>query len=255
VYKKFMGLALSSLLGAFISASCNAGQLALVIDDIGYHQRDMEVLSFPDGVSYAILPHTPFAERFSQQASQLNKELLLHVPMQAESGNALGPSALTDNMTKEAVRQTLEQALNDYPNIVGVNNHMGSYLTQQIVPMSWTMELLKERDLFFLDSKTTPKSQAQNMANLFGVRNVARHVFIDNIPSEKQMRFRLMQAIRIAEKNGNAVAIAHPYPETIEFLKQELPKLAEKGITLVPVSSLVASDEIRFALLDEKTSD
>ena len=158
-----------------------ANQVAIIIDDIGYHKNDLEAVKLPGSISYSILPYTPFAKAFSEQARERNKELLLHIPMQALSGKALGPGALTEEMTKSQIQNTLKKALNEYPYVKGVNNHMGSFLTQQIQPMAWTMEVLKERDLYFLDSKTTTKSQAQNMANLFNVDNVGRHVFLDNI--------------------------------------------------------------------------
>ena len=101
--------------------------------------------------------------------------------------------------------------------LLGINNHMGSALTQKVVPMAWTMEVLRDRDLFFVDSRTTQNTQAQNMAKLFGIDNAARQVFLDNIPSEKHMMFRLMQLIKIAKQSGQGIAIAHPYPETIRI--------------------------------------
>jgi hypothetical protein len=109
------------------------------------------------------------------------------------------------------------------------------------------MEVLQERGLYFLDSKTTTKSQAQNMANLFNVDNVGRHVFLDNIPTEKQMKFRMRQLIRIANKRDYAIAIAHPYPETLAFLQTELPKLKAQGIKLVPLSQLVKNKYVKLA--------
>ena len=224
-----------------------ANQVAIIIDDIGYHKNDLEAVKLPGSISYSILPYTPFAKAFSEQARERNKELLLHIPMQAVSGKALGPGALTEEMTKSQIQNTLKKALNEHPYVKGVNNHMGSFLTQQIQPMAWTMEVLQERGLYFLDSKTTTKSQAQNMANLFNVDNVGRHVFLDNIPTEKQIKFRMRQLIRIANKRDYAIAIAHPYPETLAFLQTELPKLKAQGIKLVPLSQLVENKYVKLA--------
>ena len=113
--------------------------------------------------------------------------------------------------------------------------------------MAWTMEILRDRSLFFIDSKTTKDSQAQNMAKLFGVANASRQVFLDNIPNEKQMMFRLKQLIHIAKKSGKGIAIAHPYPETLKFLPSAIAKLKEEGIELVPVSHLITDKPIRIA--------
>jgi len=239
----------------FICLACtsvSAKQIAIVIDDIGYHQRDLEFLSLPGQLTYSILPHTPYSQIFATLASQSNKELLLHVPMQALNGKELGPGALTLNMNKEQLQQTLGTALASLPQVKGVNNHMGSALTQESQAMKWTMEVLKKRHLYFLDSRTTDLSQAQNAANFFGVENIGRHVFLDNITTPEQLQFRLDELKHKATKHKFAIAIAHPYPETINFLRQALPQLTEQGFELVPVSQLVEKKYIQLAQAESK---
>ncbi|KAA1152070.1 divergent polysaccharide deacetylase family protein [Pseudoalteromonas sp. FUC4] len=230
----------------------SAKQIAIVIDDIGYHQRDLDFLSLPGQLTYSILPHTPYSQIFATLASQSNKELLLHVPMQALNGKELGPGALTLNMDKEQLQQTLGTALASLPQVKGVNNHMGSALTQKSQAMKWTMEVLKKRHLYFLDSRTTDLSQAQNAANFLGVENIGRHVFLDNITTPEQLQFRLDELKHKATKHNFAIAIAHPYPETIEFLRHALPELTKQGFELVPVSQLVERKYIQLALAEGK---
>lgn len=234
------------------STDAKAKQIAIVIDDIGYHQRDLELLSLPGQLSYSILPHTPYSQIFATLASQSNKELLLHIPMQALNGKKLGPGALTLDMNKVQLQQTLGNALASLPQVKGVNNHMGSALTQQSEAMKWTMEVLKKRQLFFLDSRTTQLSQAQNAANFLGVANIGRHVFLDNITTTEQLQFRLEELKSKAIKYQFAIAIAHPYPETIDFLRQALPQLSEQGFELVPVSQLIERKYVQLALAESK---
>lgn len=234
------------------STDAKAKQIAIVIDDIGYHQRDLELLSLPGQLSYSILPHTPYSQIFATLASQSNKELLLHIPMQALNGKKLGPGALTLDMNKVQLQQTLGNALASLPQVKGVNNHMGSALTQQSEAMKWTMEVLKKRQLFFLDSRTTQLSQAQNAANFLGVANIGRHVFLDNITTTEQLQFRLEELKSKATKYQFAIAIAHPYPETIDFLRQALPQLSEQGFELVPVSHLIERKYVQLALAESK---
>ncbi|MFY8274073.1 divergent polysaccharide deacetylase family protein [Pseudoalteromonas sp. SSDWG2] len=231
-----------------LSLPAQANQkIAIVIDDIGYQKKDMSALDIPGELTFSILPFTPYAKRFAKQAQAKNKEIMLHAPMQALDGKTLGPGALTMDMPKEDFQSMLRTALDSLPNIKGVNNHMGSLLTQQNAPMNWTMEVLKEHELYFLDSKTTPKSKAQTVASLHGVDNIARHVFLDNITTQKQLRFRFDQLKRIAKRYDYAVAIAHPYPETFEFLSQALEELEHEGIELVPLSELVQARSLRLA--------
>lgn len=231
----------------FVSTAVKGKQIAIVIDDIGYHQRDLEFLTLPGQLTYSILPHTPYSQIFAMLASQSNKELLLHVPMQALNGKKLGPGALTLNMNKEQLQQTLGTALASLPQVKGVNNHMGSALTQKSQAMKWTMEVLKKRHLYFLDSRTTNLSQAQNAANFLGVANIGRQVFLDNITTPEQLQLRLEQLKQLATIHNSAIAIAHPYPETIEFLRHALPELTKQGFELVPVSQLVERKYIQLA--------
>jgi uncharacterized protein len=228
--------------------NAQAKQIAIVIDDIGYHQRDLEFLTLPGQLTYAILPHTPYSQIFATLASQANKELLLHIPMQALNGKKLGPGGLTLAMNKAQLQHTLGNALASLPQVKGVNNHMGSALTQQRQAMQWTMEVLKKRRLYFLDSRTTDLSQAQHAANFFGVENISRQVFLDNITTTEQLQLRFNELKKQATAHNYAIAIAHPYPETMAFLRQALPTLAEQGFELVPVSQLVKKKYIQLAM-------
>ena len=240
------------LVTCFVSFDVKAKQIAIVIDDIGYHQRDLEFLTLPGQLSYSILPHTPYSQAFASLASQSNKELLLHVPMQALNGKKLGPGALTLSMSKEQLQQTLGTALASLPEVKGVNNHMGSALTQQSQAMKWTMEVLKKRHLYFLDSRTTDLSQAQNAANFLGVANISRQVFLDNIITPEQLQLRFDELKQQATDHNFAIAIAHPYPETIDFLREALPQLIDQGFELVPVSQLVERKYIQLAQAEGK---
>ncbi|KDC49657.1 hypothetical protein TW82_08555 [Pseudoalteromonas fuliginea] len=240
------------LVTCFVSFDVKAKQIAIVIDDIGYHQRDLEFLTLPGQLSYSILPHTPYSQAFASLASQSNKELLLHVPMQALNGKKLGPGALTLSMSKEQLQQTLGTALASLPQVKGVNNHMGSALTQHSQAMKWTMEVLKKRHLYFLDSRTTDLSQAQNAANFLGVANISRQVFLDNIITPEQLQLRFDELKQQATDHNFAIAIAHPYPETIDFLREALPQLIDQGFELVPVSQLVERKYIQLAQAEGK---
>lgn len=231
-----------------------AKQIAFVVDDIGNNVRDLELLSLPGELTFAVLPHTPFSQQFAYLATQQSKELILHVPMQAIEDKALGPGGLTLDMDKASLQATLGHALATLPQIKGINNHMGSALTQYSEPMKWTMELLRKRDLYFLDSRTTVQSQAQIVADLYGVANVARQVFLDNITTPNALMTQLTQSKRIAKQQGYVIVIAHPYPETTAFLQTQLPKLLSEGFELVPVSQLVKQRYIQLAKRQTKSN-
>lgn len=232
----------------------HASKIAIVIDDIGYRTSDKKLLQMDANLTYAILPHTPFGRQYAQFAALNHKDVLIHLPMQAHKNNRLlGPGALTSSMNKAQYQQTLLKAIEDIPYAVGINNHMGSLLTQQQKPMNWTMELLRQHNLFFLDSKTTVHSKVTEVAEGHGVATLQRHIFLDHQRDEQFIRKQFQRLINIAKKHGQAVAIGHPYPETIEVLTQLLGQLDHQGVNLVSLSSLIHQQDDMY--LVESGSD
>lgn len=215
--------------------------IGIIIDDLGYlNQRDTRAVRLPGAVTLAFLPQTPHARTLAQLAHQLDKEVMLHLPMESMQGQALGPGGLTLDMTANQFAQQFKLDMESVPHVAGVNNHMGSLLTQHPGHMLWLMQELRKRDdLYFVDSYTTKTSIAQQLAAENWVPNLRRDVFLDHDRNPEKIRFHFQRLIKKARKNGSALAIGHPYPETMLVLEQELPKLQAQGITLVPVSQLV----------------
>ena len=219
--------------------------IAIIIDDLGnLKQRDMRAIQLPGDVTLSFLPQTPYARPLAQLAHQLNKEIMLHLPMQAIQNKLLGPGGFTLDMDATELVQQLQRNLASVPHVVGVNNHMGSLLTQQPSHMQWLMQGLKKRNnLYFVDSYTTKTSIAQKTAAENWIPNARRDVFLDHDRDPDVIRFHLRRLIKKAKKNGSALAIGHPFPETMAILEQAIPKLHEQGITLVPVSQLLQYPE------------
>lgn len=214
-------------------------RIAIIIDDIGYQRADLKMVELPHALTYAVLPHTPYGRQAARQASRSQKDVMLHMPMEATQQNALGPGALTQHMNRQQVQHTLQQALDDIPYAIGINNHMGSLFTALDQPMAWTMEYLQQRQLFFVDSLTTPQSTAKKYASQYGVTLLARHVFLDNELTDAALERQFKQLLQIARRHQVAIAIGHPYPETYRFLKRRLPQLEAEGIELVGISALL----------------
>lgn len=234
------GLILAGLLSA--EALAEKPRIAIIIDDIGYQKADLKMVSLPYPLTLSVLPHTPYGPKSAQLAFSQQKDVMLHMPMEANNRKSLGPGALTRNMNRQQVRDALQQALADIPYAIGVNNHMGSLYTELDQPMAWTMEYLRQRQLFFVDSLTTPQSKARLYARQYGVASLSRHVFLDNDLSEAALQRQFQQLLHIAKRHQVAIAIGHPYPQTYEFLKKNLPLLNKHGIELVRISALLPQE-------------
>ena len=243
------------LLLTFCSTQISAqGKLVLIIDDVGNSKQDIDAIKLDGQLTYSILPHTPFAQEYAELARRANKDVMLHIPMEALSGKSLGPGALMSDMDQRQIEQILNRALIAIPHAIGVNNHMGSLFTQKGNSMTWVMNFLKRNQLFFVDSKTSRFSLGEEQASKAGISNFHRNVFLDNDLSPHAMKKQFDLLIRIAQKYRHSIGIAHPYPETIKFLKQQLPLLEQRGVTLTPISQLLPPNRLQLAKADSKKS-
>ncbi|MCL1059355.1 divergent polysaccharide deacetylase family protein [Shewanella gelidimarina] len=242
------------LLFCFLLFSSNvfAARIAIIIDDIGYRQSDKAVLSLPSNVTLSVLPLTPLGKTVATQAYQQGSEILVHLPMQALNGKTIGPGALTNAMSEQDFKQQLEYAIDSVPFAIGANNHMGSLLTQLTEQMHWVMDTLLQRNIYFIDSVTTKFTQAGAIAEEMGVPLLKRTIFLDNDKSDDGLEFQFQQAITLTETQDSIVIIAHPYPETLAFLSNNLHRLAEANIALVPASKLLP---FNVASQDKETKD
>lgn len=215
-------------------------EVAIIIDDLGYSQHlGTKALALPGSVTYAIIPHSPNAIRLAQQAHQQQKEIMLHAPMSNVHNRPIGESGLRESMSEQAFTTALNKAIESVPFIRGMNNHMGSRLTQKRLPMEWTMRTLNEHGLYFVDSRTTSQSIAWRTAQQKNVPSLKRDIFLDHEREPEAIHRQFNRFISIAKRKGHAIAIAHPYPETLDYLMQNLPRLTAEGIKLVSASSLV----------------
>ena len=121
----------------------------------------------------------------------------------------------------------------------GVNNHMGSKLTSNSDQMNQIFTILKKENLFFVDSRTSAKSQCKPSARLLKVKFAQRDVFLDNFQTPEYITGQLQKLIDLAKKNGSAIGIGHPYQETLEALSKELPTLKGK-VKIVRASFLTS---------------
>jgi polysaccharide deacetylase 2 family uncharacterized protein YibQ len=214
--------------------------IILIIDDMGNGEelgRRAVALSGP--INYAFLPHSPHGKTLANLAHRHGKEIMLHLPMSNVNDYATGPGTLRPIMNRSEFLQTLHKNLDSIPHVTGVNNHMGSLLTQLQEPMNWLMDALKQRKLFFIDSRTSRLTVAEKLARSHQLPTGKRDIFLDNHLQPSLISTQFEQLITLAKQQGTAIGIAHPHPETLAFLEQAIPTLTSRGVQLVPASALL----------------
>ncbi len=214
--------------------------ISLIIDDMGYrYQSGKRAINLPANITYSFLPYAPHARQLANLANIKQKEIMLHIPMEATNGKKMGPGGLTTSMPKPVFKLEIEHDLSAIPYIKGVNNHMGSLLTQQFEPMTWLMEMLAAKKMYFIDSRTSGKSQALKAARQYGLPSETRDIFVDHDLSRKAMQQQLHHAINMAKRNGSVVVIAHPLPQTMQVLEKWVPEAKAQGLKFVYMSKLL----------------
>ncbi|MGA2191818.1 MAG: divergent polysaccharide deacetylase family protein [Nitrospirota bacterium] len=219
-------------------------EIAIIIDDMGQDLGALDkVLHLDAPVAVAVLPHLVHSEETAMKAEAAGREVLLHLPMQplGRSMKGLGPGALMEGMGRDAIEKVFAGDIATVPGASGVNNHMGSALTEDRAAMDVLMAVLKGRDLFFVDSRTSPKSLGYEAAREAGVKTASRKIFLDDSLVPADIRRQLARLVSAAKKGGSAIAIGHPRPETLSVLAEELPDMHNKGLEVVKVSELLVN--------------
>ncbi len=227
---------------AFPSAKKRLPKIAIVIDDVGNHKNIEHLLwQLPKAVTLAILPRLSHSEFFAKQAKKKGYDFILHQPMEPlRALEERDPGMIMVRMSDEEIRSTLAANLKTVPRAMGMNNHRGSFATQDRRVMRVLLGELKKRHLFFLDSATTPLSVADEEARSLGTPYVKRNVFLDNEIEPDYIHEQFEQLIQAARKEGAAVGIGHYKPGTLIVLKEELDRLRERSVELVPLKKLLS---------------
>jgi polysaccharide deacetylase 2 family uncharacterized protein YibQ len=219
-------------------------RVAVVLDDAGMRPDELDrALKIGRPLTLAILPGLPYSEELARRAREAGLEVLLHLPMEPEDpelASQLGELGVRVEMADEDIARTVRSALRAVPGAVGANNHMGSKATADPRVMRAVLSVLRQHGLFFLDSRTTPKSAAEAVAKELGVRVARRVVFLDNDPSPEAVRSQIRRLVEQARRHGSGVGIGHANrPHTAEVLAEMVPEMERAGVQLVRVSELV----------------
>lgn len=223
------------------SGATTQPKIAIIIDDCGYNlPRDLRFLNLPVPVTLSILPMTPHGKEVAAAAESAGKSVMLHIPMEPESAAAHpGPGEITTEMTDDQVMVQLNADIASLPPLPGANNHMGSKASSDPRVMRDVLAVLKRNKMFFIDSMTSQTSVGAQTARDAGVPTAARDVFLDNKATVPYVEGQIKELEAVARRNGTAIAIGHPNPETAEALEKMIPELRDAGFTFVSAESLV----------------
>jgi polysaccharide deacetylase 2 family uncharacterized protein YibQ len=216
-------------------------KIAIIIDDIGYDKAiAKKFLALDTVLTFSILPQSPYEKSIARSVHRKGYDVMLHLPMEPDEYPLInpGPGVLLTSMSPNQLIRQLDEDLDEFPFIIGVNNHMGSKMTTLSPQLHEIFSVLKRRGLFFIDSRTTPDTVCKPSAELYKIPFSQKDVFIDHNPEPELIRKQILRLISIAINHGEAVGIAHPHEETYKILREMLPELKKKA-KLVRASDIV----------------
>jgi len=216
-------------------------KVAIIIDDLGYDSDlAFSFLNLNLELSLSILPSASFTDIIVREANNKGREIILHQPMEPKDYPSVDPGrgALLLSMNERDILQVLNKNLREITGAKGVNNHMGSSFTENREKMQVILRELKNRGLFYVDSRTTMRTVGFEEAKKIGLPTAERTVFLDNSPDPKAICLQIERLLEIAGDFGSAIGIGHPYNETLETLEKYQNRLKEE-VDVVPVSELV----------------
>lgn len=228
------------------------GALVVVLDDAGNTLDGFDAfLDLPFPVAIAVLPQLDHSVGAAAMAAAAGKEVLLHLPMEAESSADPGPGAIVTGLTAEEIAARVGDDLASVPGAIGVNNHMGSKATADREVMRTVLDALHERELFFLDSRTTAATTGRAVAADVGIPFAERTVFLDHERTREAMLRSLGRALEASGYGEPVVMIGHvTVPLLAEILRETYPAIADAGYEFASLSSLVSP--VRIAAGDDE---
>ena len=213
-------------------------KVSIVIDDLGPNKKmAMGILVINAPLTLSILPQEVYSSWIAKEGYNLGRDIIVHVPMEATKPLKLGKGGLYTWMTDKEIARILGKNIDSVPHAIGISSHMGSAFTANKRVMSVVMEELKKQGLFFLDSVTSPKTVGYTTAVEKGVKAYRRDVFLDDSNDPRDIAVQWERLVKIAQKDGYALAQGHARKNTIEFLEDILKK--NTSVRVVPLTELI----------------
>ena len=220
-------------------------KVVIIVDDLGSNKESVDkLLEIPASISFAVLPNLPYSQYAARMGYNSGHDVMLHLPMEpmdssGYTGVNAGDGMLLMGLSKSEILSKLDKDLASVPYIKGVNNHMGSKFTENSELMELVLQRIKSRGLFFVDSRTSPRTTGFDVAKKLGMKAAERDVFLDEgLGGADYVRSQIERLIEVSKKKGYAIGICHPHPDTLKVLSQMIPDV-KKEVEIIPVSGVV----------------
>ncbi len=249
-YRFFSGRTKTAVINGVNVTFVKPAYLAVVIDDVPENwdnfRKTFLTLDIP--MTFSVFPFVPNAKTLATIIRDAGFDVQIHMPMEPEDYPKMspGPKAIFTFQSAEENIALIDEACKLLPEAVGLNNHMGSKSTTDLAVMTPVLLRLKQKGMYFLDSKTSPKSICAVASAQTGVLYIANQLFLDDTQRTASVADYLDRAAAIALEKGYTVAIGHTYKETYEAITSRIVNYEKRGIEFITVRELISITRSSF---------
>jgi len=210
-------------------------KLAIIIDDVQTASQVKAIKRLHLNLTMSFLP--PRAARpNSAKLAAHEKFYMVHLPMEAMHFNANEPHTLHVHDSQQKISARIKEIKRLFPRVAYINNHTGSKFTSNEIAMNRLIYALNANHIHFIDSRTTAKTMAPKVLKNFGLKYVARDVFLDHHMDKPYILKQIKKAIAVAKARGHAIVIGHPHKNTLQALYES--KKLLKEVDLVQINQI-----------------
>jgi uncharacterized protein len=219
-------------------------RLVIIIAGIGLSRSASEAAidRLPGAVVLAIDAYAARPDDWARAARQSGHEILATVPLEdaAIPFHDDGPRAL--RLAASADGQRLHAVLGSLTGYVGALAVGGTTFGEDAVSLQSVLDELRGRGLLLVDATATRESSRVRVSGPPGPPLVRVDVSIDDALGAASIDRRLADVETIAGERSVGVALARPYPMTLERLRAWMSALDDRRFVLAPVSAVVGRD-------------
>lgn len=194
----------------------------------------------PGEVSLAFAPYGGDLEKLAQRARSDGHEIFLQVPMEPFDypDNDPGPHTLTTSQPAPDNLERLRWVMSRIVGYVGIINFMGGRFMSDESALSPMVRELAERGLMIVDDGSSGRSLMLPAAAGLRASALKADLVLDLTQRTDAIDRELARLEQQAREKGFAVASASALPLTIDRVSRWARTLEQRGIKLVPVSSI-----------------
>jgi hypothetical protein len=152
---------------------------------------------------------------------------------------------LLTSLSPQENRHRLEFLLSRFTGYVGVIGVMGSKFNRDDGSIRPVLQALRGRGLMYVEGTDSGKSVAPLVATEIGLPRALADLSLDDVPSKEAIDRQLARLEKIARERAVAVAIARPYPVTLDRLAAWAATLDERDLVLAPITAVADAQFLR----------